>query len=355
MAIFFPYRRPWVWLAIGALAGCVASGAWMYFTDLRAIRMQLEAQTAVLQRLEARAVRPESPFETQREPLSAAFARVYENAGEGHAAAQEMGKAAAQYYLSHAREQPQRAAQELANLLQAGRLDNPAADNGSLLHAALKAGLGAGQAAASTIKSIADLGVSTDAALVKILRDGLVGAFAGIPANLPLGLLTNWIYDWMRGEQPAGAAQCCCRCDVDRNCGDPPGNGPPLAQAEWRFDSGAHLGAHLVQPSSWDQIVAKARENSRVAVLVSASTDTVGAAPYNDRLSERRAASITAMLRDRGIGKFQLFVSAHGESADGLPVTTDDNHEEARNRAVWVWLSRDPIPPAIRMANSRSP
>ena len=250
-------------------------------------------------------------------------------------------------------------------MLKTGRLDAPASDVGSPLHAALKAGMGAAEAAAGTIELITDLGVGRNAAMLKILRDGLLGAFAAIPVNLPLGLLTNWISDSIQGKQSDGATQCCCRCDADKNGGSqqggdpgsdldqssglpPPDKGASPMQAEWRFDSGAHRGARLVQPLSWEQIVTQARQNRGLAVLLSASTDRVGAAPYNDRLSQRRAASIAAMLRDSGIARHQLFESAHGEDADGLPVATGDGQAEAGNRAVRVWLSREPSPLVAR-------
>ena len=103
MMIGFTYLRPWVWFAGGVLMGCVAGGAWVYFTDLRDIHRLLAAQTAALQRLEARVVRTETPFEAQQQPLAEAFAHVYQNAGETRAAAQTMGAAAAQHYMDAAR------------------------------------------------------------------------------------------------------------------------------------------------------------------------------------------------------------------------------------------------------------
>ena len=67
-------------------------------------------------------------------------------------------------------------------------------------------------------------------------------------------------------------------------------------------------------------------------------TDTVSSAVFNDALARRRGDSIVAQLQLAGIPRGRVFVSAHGEDPDALPVRTDDGVEDARNRAVRVWV-----------------
>ena len=78
--------------------------------------------------------------------------------------------------------------------------------------------------------------------------------------------------------------------------------------------------------------VAKARRNARVTVAGHA--DTVGDAPYNLILSERRAAATKdALLRD-GVSEAAITVVARGK--EELPVATKDRVREPKNRRVEI-------------------
>jgi outer membrane protein OmpA-like peptidoglycan-associated protein len=95
-----------------------------------------------------------------------------------------------------------------------------------------------------------------------------------------------------------------------------------------------------------------ARERlSRVAGILSAHpglqieieghTDAVGTDDYNQRLSERRAGSVSAYLREQGIGQAIVGTQGFGESK---PVATNGTAEgRQRNRRVEIVVSGEPI------------
>jgi len=63
-------------------------------------------------------------------------------------------------------------------------------------------------------------------------------------------------------------------------------------------------------------------------------TDSVGPDPYNDELSERRAAAVRRFLVDRGVEPERLEAVGHGEGAPVASNETPDGRE--RNRRVEV-------------------
>ncbi len=76
-----------------------------------------------------------------------------------------------------------------------------------------------------------------------------------------------------------------------------------------------HIGAYL-------------HEHPESSATVTASTDTVGKADYNQRLSERRASHVRNLLVKDGANPSQLNVQAIGK-ADGPDQTPDQNHRVA--------------------------
>ena len=80
------------------------------------------------------------------------------------------------------------------------------------------------------------------------------------------------------------------------------------------------------------------RESRAVAVSIEASTDRVGSASSNLRLSRRRGEAVKAALVRRGIPAEQITVKALGETrplvetADGIP--------ESQNRYAMIFIDR---------------
>jgi outer membrane protein OmpA-like peptidoglycan-associated protein len=77
---------------------------------------------------------------------------------------------------------------------------------------------------------------------------------------------------------------------------------------------------------------AKARPNARVTVAGHA--DTAGDAPYNQILSERRAAATKDALMRDGVNEAAITVVAHGQ--EELLVATKDRMREPKNRRVEI-------------------
>lgn len=73
------------------------------------------------------------------------------------------------------------------------------------------------------------------------------------------------------------------------------------------------------------------RELGAIKLFIAGHTDTQGAAPYNLKLSLRRAQVIAAWFRSRGL-RIPIAYEGFGEQA--LLVATPDNKDEPRNRRV---------------------
>jgi outer membrane protein OmpA-like peptidoglycan-associated protein len=66
--------------------------------------------------------------------------------------------------------------------------------------------------------------------------------------------------------------------------------------------------------------------------MIEGNTDSVGSDQYNQRLSERRAASVKTYLVNKGVNAGILDTVGYGESR---PVATNDTAEgRAKNRRV---------------------
>jgi outer membrane protein OmpA-like peptidoglycan-associated protein len=88
-----------------------------------------------------------------------------------------------------------------------------------------------------------------------------------------------------------------------------------------------------------DEAVSILQEASTVNVAVEGHTDSRGTDPYNQKLSERRAKSVTDYLTGHGISSSRLSTAGFGESR---PVATNDTDAgRAENRRVELRITNE--------------
>jgi OOP family OmpA-OmpF porin len=63
-----------------------------------------------------------------------------------------------------------------------------------------------------------------------------------------------------------------------------------------------------------DEAVETLKNNPDLKVNVNGYTDSIGTVPYNQKLSERRAASVVAYLVDKGIPESRLIPQGFGKT-----------------------------------------
>lgn len=81
------------------------------------------------------------------------------------------------------------------------------------------------------------------------------------------------------------------------------------------------------------------QENPQRTVMVEGFTDSVGAASYNQALSERRAGAVQASLLELGVARERIAIRGYGESH---PVAANDTAPNRQlNRRVEIVLSDD--------------
>ncbi len=86
--------------------------------------------------------------------------------------------------------------------------------------------------------------------------------------------------------------------------------------------------------------LAKHRDLGPVKLYIAGHTDTVGAAPYNLKLSGRRAQAIAGAFRKRGL-RIPIFYEGFGEHAP--LVSTPDETDEPKNRRVdYILAAEEP-------------
>ncbi len=81
-----------------------------------------------------------------------------------------------------------------------------------------------------------------------------------------------------------------------------------------------------------DRVVALMHDNPRMTIEVSAHTDNVGSAAYNNKLSNRRAQSVVDYLIESGVDGEKIVAKGYGMSQPIVPNTTEENR--AMNRRV---------------------
>ena len=88
-----------------------------------------------------------------------------------------------------------------------------------------------------------------------------------------------------------------------------------------------------------DSVATVLQEYKSTLVTVAGYTDSTGSPAYNQKLSEKRAATVALYLHSRGVAQERLAAIGHGEAH---PVAGNDTAEgRAKNRRVEITL--DPI------------
>ncbi|MBN8480164.1 MAG: tandem-95 repeat protein [Xanthomonadales bacterium] len=127
---------------------------------------------------------------------------------------------------------------------------------------------------------------------------------------------------------------------------------PQVVRNEVRMDGDAffafdHSDLRPDAITALDELVAKLESVSRVSrVSVVGHTDAVGAVEYNQRLSERRAASAKAYLVSRGIPADQIDTRGEGELNPTFPNDTPANRQKNRRVDVEFLSIEETIVPA---------
>ena len=121
----------------------------------------------------------------------------------------------------------------------------------------------------------------------------------------------------------------------------PPSPPPPyLVFFDWN--------SAVVGPSGREVIALAAqafKAGAPVTVQVTGFTDTSGSADYNQRLSERRANAVAAVLVQDGVPQTNLVVTGRGEN--DLRVPTPNGVREPQNRRVEI-VEGGPPPTSMR-------
>lgn len=153
----------------------------------------------------------------------------------------------------------------------------------------------------------------------------------------------NWVNPyglvWMNGTNehcwrdnfwtPATAAQGC---------------GAPVAQAEvvakkvtFNADTFFDFDKATLKPEGrniLDQVAQQATQLNLESLIATGHTDSIGTNTYNQKLSERRAASVKNYLISRGVPADQIIASGRGETQ---PVASNKTREgRAKNRRVEI-------------------
>lgn len=85
-----------------------------------------------------------------------------------------------------------------------------------------------------------------------------------------------------------------------------------------------------------DTLAASLQRYPETVLVVAGHTDADGTDSYNQQLSERRAASVTAYLQDRGIAADRMRSVGMGESSPVAPNDTPTNKQ--KNRRVEIGI-----------------
>ncbi|NOL50224.1 outer membrane protein OmpA [Pelistega europaea] len=89
-----------------------------------------------------------------------------------------------------------------------------------------------------------------------------------------------------------------------------------------------------------DQVAEQVQKLNLESLIAVGHTDSVGSEKYNQRLSERRAASVKSYLVSKGVPADQIIASGRGESQ---PVASNATREgRAKNRRVEIEIVGTP-------------
>jgi len=87
-----------------------------------------------------------------------------------------------------------------------------------------------------------------------------------------------------------------------------------------------------------DTAVKFIKQNPSLSVSVDGHTDSDGSIAYNQKLSEKRARTVSDKLRELGVEKGKLVIKGYGELKPLVPNTSSSN--KAKNRRVDISFNR---------------
>ncbi len=151
-----------------------------------------------------------------------------------------------------------------------------------------------------------------------------------------------------RAREPFRMVEVAAASSVDSNVASQ----PQVIRNEVRMDGDAffQFDESTLRPdavAALDELIAKLESVSRVSrVGVIGHTDAVGPVEYNQRLSERRAATAKAYLVSRGIPAEQIDARGEGELAPKYPNDTADNRQKNRRVDVEFLTIEETVQPA---------
>lgn len=87
-----------------------------------------------------------------------------------------------------------------------------------------------------------------------------------------------------------------------------------------------------------DQAVKFIEENPTLSISVDGHTDSDGSLTYNQKLSEKRAATVATRLIELGVAKTKVIAKGYGELKPLVPNTSSAN--KAKNRRVDISFNR---------------
>lgn len=129
---------------------------------------------------------------------------------------------------------------------------------------------------------------------------------------------------------------------------------PQVVRNEVRLDGDAffafdHFQLNAEAIAALDALVAKLASNQRVSrVAVVGHTDSVGSVAYNQKLSERRAASAKDYLVSRGIPADQIDARGEGKLNPRYPNDTAENRQRNRRVDVGFLTIEETVVPAAQ-------
>jgi outer membrane protein OmpA-like peptidoglycan-associated protein len=100
---------------------------------------------------------------------------------------------------------------------------------------------------------------------------------------------------------------------------------------------GVNFNSDVLRPESGavlDEVVKLAQANPDWHLEIGGHTDIRGEDAYNQKLSERRAASVMRYLIRAGVAASRLAAKGYGASRPLIPVTGDNRAASAQNRRV---------------------
>lgn len=100
-----------------------------------------------------------------------------------------------------------------------------------------------------------------------------------------------------------------------------------------------------------DKLVTVLKEYPDTDIEVQGHTDSKGSDKYNMSLSERRAAAVSAYLRNRGVPSSRLTTKGYGETAPVADNGTDDGRAQNRRVTFLITANKKMVEDAKKESN----